>query len=307
MFSFARLRAMEKSHLRSRKKKLGSYPSASVVFSITLALFVIGLFGLMLLHTNQLKNAIRNNVSIQIYLDKYVTENERIKINRLLANKAYVASDDDAKAIEFISKETAAKEFIQDSGEDFTEFMGENPLRDAFSIKIMESYQHVDSLNAIKQEISLMDGVFEVVYVESLIAAINKNFSTVSLLLLSFAGLLLLAVVVLINNTMKLALFSQRFLIRSMQLVGARHSFIISPFLKRAAVHGLLAGVLASAILVGLLSFANLKVAELKVLQDHKEMAVLFTSLLLIGLVIGIASTFRSVNKYLRLSLDELY
>jgi cell division transport system permease protein len=92
-----------------------------------------------------------------------------------------------------------------------------------------------------------------------------------------------------------------------MQLVGARHSFIISPFLKRAAVHGLLAGVLASAILVGLLSFANLKVAELKVLQDHKEMAVLFTSLLLIGLVIGIASTFRSVNKYLRLSLDELY
>lgn len=299
---------MSKSALKHKKKKqLGSFPYVSVVFSITLALFVIGLFGLLILHSSKLKDSIRENITIQIYLDKFVTENDKIRINKLLTQKKYVAKDGDKSLIEYISKEDAAKIFIESTGEDFIEFLGDNPLRDAFTIKIDPSYQQVDSLQNMESELNKVDSVFEVVYVQNLVQSINKNITKISLVLIGFTVILLITIVVLINNTIKLALFSQRFLIRSMQLVGAKAGFIISPFVKRAGFQGVLAGLFASLLLFALLTYTNSVIEELKQLQSQNELLMLFGFIVLLGLTIGMASTYGAVKKYLRMSLDELY
>jgi cell division transport system permease protein len=290
-----------------KKKKLGSFPYVSVIFSITLALFVIGLFGLLILHSNKLKDTIRENITIQIYLDKFVTENDKIRINKLLTQKKYIAKDGDKSLVEYISKEKAAKIFIESSGEDFIEFLGDNPLRDAFTIKIDPSYQQSDSLKTIEIELSKVDSVFEVVYVQNLVQSINKNITKISLILVGFTIILIITIVILINNTIKLALFSQRFLIRSMQLVGAKASFIISPFVRRAGMQGLLSGLIASMTLFALLTYANSVIEELKQLQSINELLILFALIVGLGIVIGMISTYKAVKKYLKMSLDELY
>ncbi len=290
-----------------KKKKLGSFPYVSVVFSITLALFVIGLFGTLILHSNKLKDAIRENITIQIYLDKFVNENDKIRINKLLNQKKYVSRVGENALVEFISKEDAAKMFIESSGEDFIAFLGENPLRDAFTIKIDPAYQQLDSLQNIQSELSKVESVFEVVYVQNLVQSINKNITKISLVLIGFTIILLVTIVVLINNTIKLALFSQRFLIRSMQLVGAKSGFIIAPFVKKAGLHGLIAGLIASSLLFALLTYANQVIEELKQLQSVNELLMLFGFILCLGMVIGMISTYNAVKKYLKMSLDELY
>ncbi len=290
-----------------KKKKLGSYPFVSVVFSITLALFVIGLFGLLLLHTNKLTSIIKENIEVQVYLKKDITDNQRIQVQQALSSKDYAAKKDDEVLIGFISKEEAAEQFIKETGEDFSEFLGENPLRDAYILKIAPAFQENEKLLTIKNDIEDMAGVFEVVYVESLVDSINQNLTKISLVLIGFAFVLLLAVVILINNTIKLALFSQRFLIRSMQLVGAKSGFIQKPFLLRATSHGVLAGFIASMVLFGLMNFANQKVEDLSNLQETDKILILFGGLLIVGGVIGFFSTYRAIKKYLRMSLDELY
>jgi len=290
-----------------KKKKLGSYPYVSVVFSITLALFVIGLFGLLILHANSLTRMIRENVSMQVFLNRTISENDKIQIQKTLASKAYVAVVEDQPQISFISKEEAAKEFIEDTGEDFTQFLGENPLRDAYVININTEYQTTDELAKVKLDIERMSGVFEVTYVENLIRSINENLTKVSLVLLGFAVLLVVIVAVLINNTIRLALFSQRFLIRSMQLVGATSGFIQRPFLRRSFFHGIIGGILASVLLLFVLQYVNQQIEDIEKLQEPANILILMGALLVAGGFIGFMSTYRAIRKYLKMSLDELY
>lgn len=298
---------MEEVKKYKKKKKLGSYPFASVLFSNTLALLVIGLFGLLILHTNKLRTLIQENIELQVYLDKGLTDANRIKINKILASKDFTARKEGNAQIEFISKEQAAKEFFAESGEDVVSFLGENPLRDAFILKLQPAYYQTDSLQQIRQEIESQSGVFEVTYVKSLIESINENQTKIALMLVGFTAILLTAVIILINNTIKLALFSQRFLIRSMQLVGATRNFIRRPFLYRAFLQGVLSGLLASGLLFLLLNWAYSKLEDLQLLAQPEEMFILFGLLVLLGAVIGYLGTRRAINKYLKLSLDELY
>ncbi|QSE96853.1 cell division protein FtsX [Fulvivirga lutea] len=297
----------DKDSKSRKKKKLGSYPSFSVIFSITLSLFVIGLFGLLILHANRLSEIVRENVEIQVYLNKDISQNQKIQVFKTLSSKEYVAKQNDEVQISFISKEEAEKQFIEDTGEDFKEFLGENPLRDAYIVKIAPEQQQTANLKTIKKELEKLSGVFEVVYVENLVDSINENMTKIALFLLGFAVILLLVVIILINNTIKLALFSQRFLIRSMQLVGATSGFIQRPFLMRSIFNGILAGILSSVLLYSLMNFANSKIQDLETLQEIDKILILFMSLLVIGGVIGLLSTYRSVRKYLKMSLDELY
>lgn len=290
-----------------RKKKLGSYPYVSVVFSITMALFVIGLFGLLLLHANALSQMIRENVEIQIFLNQTISENDRLKVQKTLSSKEYIAETAAGQQISFISKEEAAEDFIKETGEDFRQFLGENPLHDAFVIRIKPDYYNTESLQKIKLDIERLGGVFEVTYVESLVESINKNVTKISIILVSFAVLLVIIVSVLINNTIRLALFSQRFLIRSMQLVGATARFIQRPFLTRSVLHGLLGGILAAALLLLILQYANRQIEDIGQLQDRYKIGILLGGLLLLGGTLGFISTYRAVSKYLKMSLDELY
>lgn len=290
-----------------RKKKLGSYPYVSVVFSITLALFVIGLFGLLLLYANKLTQVIQENVEIQVFLNQTISPGDRLKIQKTLANKEYIEPQEGQDPIQFISKEDAAQEFIEETGEDFRQFLGENPLRDAFVIHVKPEYYESTELKKIKLDIERMRGVFEVAYVESLIDAINRNVAKISAVLISFALLLMIIVAILINNTIRLALFSQRFLIRSMQLVGATASFIQRPFLTRSLIHGILGGLLAGGLLFFVIQYAQQQVDDLSELQTVQELVILLVGLLVLGGLIGFISTYRAVRKYLKMSLDQLY
>jgi cell division transport system permease protein len=295
----------EDRKFKVKKKKLGAYPYISVVLSVTLALFVIGVFGALVIYSKELERVVRENVKIQVYLKSQVTDVQKTQIEKGLASKVFVAKD--KAALQFISKDEAAKQFIEDTGEDFKKFLGENPLRDAYLVRIQEGYHDTESLKKIKADVEQINGVFQVHYVENVIDSINKNVTKIGLILMGLVSLLLLVVVLLINNTLRLALFSQRFLIRSMQLVGARSWFIQRPFLYRAGLHGLIAGVISSALLILLLSFATKRVEDLELIQNNNRLMLLLASLLVVGMVVAILSTYRAVSKYLKLSLDELY
>ncbi len=297
----------ETPKFKVKKKKLGSYPYFSVVFSISLALFVIGVFGALIIYSKELERVVRESVKIQVFLQSRVTETQRLQIQKTLTAKPYTAKDRPAGAIQFVSKEEAAKQFIEETGEDFQQFLGENPLKDAFLVSINEEYHDPAKLNDIKTEVEKINGVFQVYYVENVIDSINKNVTKISLVLLGIALLLLFTVVLLINNTVRLALFSQRFLIRSMQLVGATSWFIQRPFLYRAMAHGLLAGVIASVLLGGLIMLGNKRIEDLQFIQNTEHLIFLAVTLLITGVVVALLSTFRAVNKYLKLSLDQLY
>jgi cell division transport system permease protein len=290
-----------------KKKKLGSYPFISVIFSISLALFVIGLFGLLMLHANKLTDLVRENIEVQVYLNRTITENERIKIQKTLSTKEYILQKEGEPQVRYISKEEAAEQFIQDTGEDFTQFLGENPLRDAFVLTIQPDFFEPEQLKVLKADIEGISGVFEVTYLENFIASLNKNLTKVSLTLIGFAVLLVFIVMILINNTIRLALFSQRFLIRSMQLVGATKGFIQRPFLMRSLLHGLLGGFFASIFLMLVLEYANRQISDLHALQDPEKIYLLMGFLFVLGGFLGLVSSYRAIRKYLRLSLDELY
>ena len=290
-----------------KKKKLGNYPHAMVVFSISLALFVIGLFGMLLIHAGKLSDIVKESIEMQVYLDRNLTEVQLDRLQKTLSAKEFVAYKGDTAQVRFVSKEEGAEAFLDETGEDFMAFLGDNPLRDTYVMRISAEHSTSAQLKGIKNELEGIDGVYEVQYVESLIESINSNIQKISILLLGFAGILVLVVIILINNTVKLALFSQRFLIRSMQLVGATSFFIQRPFLNRAVWQGMMSGIIASALLFGLMQYAYHEITELSLLKDEEQMYMLMIALIVLGCVIGFLSSYRAVRKYLRLSLDELY
>lgn len=297
----------EISKHKYRKKRLGTYPYLSVVFSITLALFAIGVFGTLVIYSTELENVVRDNVKVQVYLKNQLSKEQTDKIERQLKAKNFVKEGGNEGAIQFVSKETAAKQFIKETGEDFKRFLGENPLRNAYLVKIDPAYHDKSSLIKIKAEIEKIPGVFQVYYVENVIDSINQNVAKIGLVLMGLVAILLVTVVLLINNTVRLALFSQRFIIRSMQLVGAKRWFIQRPFLFQAMWHGALAGLLSCALLYALVSFATTKIEDLALIQNTHRLYLLAGLLLITGIVVATISTYRAVGKYLRLSLDELF
>lgn len=295
---------MKQSYTR---KKLGSYPSVGVVISITLALFVIGLFGLLIIYSQELERVVRENIKVQVYLSSNLTETQRIQVEKKLEQLPYINKTVTEDAVYFISKEEAAKKFIAETGEDFNQFLGENPLHDAFVITIDPAYHAKESIVKIKAELEKMNGVYEVFYVEGLIESINKNVTRLGIILAAIIALLLITVVLLINSTLRLALFSQRFLVRSMQLVGARKWFIQRPFLFRALMYGVLSGILASAGIWLLVNYANKSIEDLALIQNKERMIALSICLVIVGMTVALISSYFAIRKYLKMSLDELY
>ena len=290
-----------------KKAKLGKFKFASVLFSTTLSLFILGLFGVIIIQAKTLTKIIRENIKILVFLNKNVTDVELKAIEKSFESKPYVLQTGDSLGIDFISQDEAAKAFLEDTGEDFTQFLDDNPLRDSYTIAIAEEYQTAEQIEEIVKEIEAMEGVFEVTYMEDLVESINKNLFKVALVMGGFILILVFTVVMLINNTIRLALFSQRFLIRSMQLVGATRGFIRKPFLGRALVFGLLAGMIASAFLFGIIEYTKANIDGFAMLQDYNLLYALFGGLVISGILLSVLSTLQAVNKYLNMSLDELY
>ena len=289
------------------KKQLGYFKFGSVLFSTTLSLFIVGLFGIILIQASSLTKMIRENIEIQVFLDKELSQKQLDDLRKNLAQRPFVLNTEDSLHLRFVSNKEAAETFIKNTGEDFTKFLEDNPLRDSYLFSVSEEFQSSEQLTLIAKDLEGMPGVFEVSYMTDLVDSINKNLFKVSLIMGGFILILIVTVIMLINNTIRLALFSQRFLIRSMQLVGATRGFIRKPFIVRAFFFGILAGILASGILYALLEYTKGNIEGFAALQNTEMMLLLFAGLIVTGGFLSGISTLRSVNKYLNMSLDELY
>jgi cell division transport system permease protein len=289
------------------KKKLGSYPYFTVMLSITLALFVIGLFALIFAHAQKLTRIAQENIEMNIILEKTIQDNQRISLQRVLSTQRYILKLNGKPQIKFVSEEEAKKKFIQTHGQDFTKVLPDNPLHSSYIIKINPQFSDSTNMAKISGQIQTIDGVKEVYYLQDIITKVNHNIKMISLVLGGFALILLIAAILLINNTIKLALYSQRFLIRSMQLVGATRSFIQKPFIIRALLQGLASGAIAAILLIVLLNYVYNQIDYLQDLKETKINNIIFASILLGGALIGFISSYRAVTKYLKMSLDELY
>ncbi len=290
----------------AKKKKIGSYPNTMIVVSLTAALFLIGFCGLLVIQSRKLVSLIKQNLQVTVFLEKDLGSAERDRIYREIREKPFILQGADSSVV-FVSKEQAAREFIEGTKEDFTTLLGENPLLDSYRVKVGEEYFNEEKLKAIQGQLERLKGVHEVVYHQDLADQINRNISKIYLVLAAFAIVMLVIIVILINNTIKLAIYSQRFLIRSMQLVGATDGFIQRPFLMHGALQGVIGGVLASIFLVILQQTAVRNIEGLVVLQEYSKLGILLLMVILLGVLVGLACTYQSLSRYLRISLDDLY
>lgn len=290
-----------------RKKKVGRYPGGLILFSMTVALFLIGFCGLLALQSKRLVRYIRENYEMRVFLDRDIDSTKAEPVYKKIVARPYVLTDNGQPQVNFISRDAAAREFVAETKEDFKAFLEDNPLHDSYRIRLNEDYFEEAKLQAVKKDLEDIDGVQEAVYQENLVDTINRNINKIYIVMTAFAVVLLLIIVLLMNNTIRLALYSQRMLIRSMQLVGATNGFITRPFLMRGLWQGLLAGVIASGLLIAVQQAAVYNISELSVLQEPIQIAMVLGGLILLGMMIGLLSTYQAVNRYLGVSLDELY
>ncbi len=273
----------------------------STIFSIALVLLMLGMLGLILVHAKNLSNYVKENIVLNIIVDEGAKETEVLAFKKTLDNNVAV------KQTLYVNKEVAQHNLTKDLGEDFVNFLGYNPLLSSIDVYLKADYANNQNIDALKKSIEKNSLVKEVVYQSSLIDMVNKNINTISLIVLGFAGILLIIAIALINNTIRLAIFSQRFLIKSMQLVGATKNFIRQPFILVAALHGIIASFIAIIILLGLLFYAQKELPEIVILRSPTEFGFVFVALIVIGIFITAICTWFAVSKYLRLKIYDLY
>lgn len=273
----------------------------STVISIALVLLMAGLLGLILVHAKNLSNYIKENIVLNIMLNENTEEADALVLQKELNNNAYVLNT------EYVSKELAARNLQQDLGEDFLEFLGYNPLSPSIDVHVKAEYANRDSIRLFIKEITANKMVSEIVYQESLLDMVNKNIRIIGLVILAFTAILLIIAVALINNTIRLSIYSQRFLIKSMQMVGATKGFIRRPFLGYGILHGLLGSIIAIILLIAVLYLGQQQIPELILLQNYLEFAIIFVGIIAIGILISGLSTYFAVTKYLRLRMNDLY
>ncbi len=297
---------MYKERKKIAKKTFGNFPFISVIFSVTLSLLLLGLFSFFLLSSFNVKNYLESNTEINIYLNKKISPSQIEQIKRTLYTKEYSLTNTES-TLNYVSSEEAAKNFQSEIGEDFVDFLGNNPLRDLIILKINSDYFDLERLNIIESDILKIPGVYQVEYSKELIDNINKNVANISFIFIGFFLILLIISVILINNTLRIALFSQRFLIRSMQLVGATANYILRPFIFRGMLYGLIAGIISSGMLYLIVEIADRRISNLELVISLEQLGVIFISLIFTGIIMVILSTYSAVSKYLNSTLDELY
>jgi cell division transport system permease protein len=273
----------------------------STVFGISMVLLMIGLLGLILVHANNLSRYVKENIVLNIFVDEAAHEADVRQLQTQLDATPAV------KQAIYVSKELAARNLKKDLGEDFVKFLGYNPLSQSLDVYLNADYANNAEITKLKTQLLKNPFVKEVKYQQSLVDQMNQNLTAISLVILAFASIFVVVSVALINNTIRLAIYSQRFLIKSMQLVGATKNFIRKPFILYGIWHGILGGLIAVIILMGTLYLANLQIPDLVILQNNLEFGVVFLVVLGLGVFISGLSTYLAVNKFLRLKIYDLY
>jgi cell division transport system permease protein len=283
----------------SKAKLTGSY--LTLVISVSLVLFLLGILGLVIINTKELSDYFKESLSFSVILGDETREPDIRMLQKDLDAKPYV------KSTEYVSKDQAAVKMKEDLGEDFISFLGDNPLPPSIDVYLLASYTNPDSVAKIEKYILQYPFVKEVWYEDSLLFLINENVRKISLFLLIISSFLFLIAVTIINNTIRLAIYSKRFLIRTMELVGATRSFIRKPFLVRSIYHGLLAALIAMLLLMGLLYLIEKEFLMLFTFETTNLLILLGVLLIFAGILINLVSTYLSVNRYLVISEDKLY
>ncbi len=291
---------MKKKESSIRKGKLRSSYITSII-SISLVLFLLGLIGLLLLNAKKISDHVKENIGFSILLKENIREVDIIRLQKRLDAMPFVKSTD------YITKEEAARELQEELGEDFIEFLGYNPLEASIEVRFNARFANPDSIAMIEKEILNYEEVSEVFYQKSLVHLVHNNIQKISLIILAFSGLLFLIAIALINNTIRLSVYSKRFLIKTMQLVGATKSFIRKPFLIKSATHGVYAAIIALLLLIGVIYIAQHELLEIISFQDIDILGILFLIVLILGIILNWISTFFAVNKYLKMRSDDLY
>lgn len=291
---------MSTSFERYQKRRLiSSY--FSVVISISLVLFLLGLLGLLVLNTKKVADHFKEQIALTIYLKDTAKDVEIEQLKKSLALAEYT------KTSNFISKEEAAEEHSKEIGEDFMEFLGYNPLQNSIDVYMKADYVSPEQIDTIATDLSSKNFVDEVVYDKPLIALLNDNVKKITFWVLVVSGIFTFIAVLLINSSIRLAVYSKRFIIKTMQMVGATKSFIRSPFIWQSVKLGFIGAILALIGMAIVLYYLNNSFPELELLSDVGILAGLFFGIFFMGILISWLSTFFATSRFLNLKTDELY
>lgn len=291
---------MSSSYDRFQKRRLlSSY--FSVVLSVFLVLFLLGILGLFLINSKRLADAFKENIAMTVYF------NDEANDTILNAFDAEMKSARFIKSHEFISKDQAAKEHKDIIGEDFMTFLGENPLKNSFDLHLKADYIEVDSIAKIEARIKKNTFVEDISYEKVLVQMVNDNIKKVSMYIFIASGILAVIAVLLINSSMRLSIYSNRFIIKTMQMVGATKSFIRKPFIMRSIKLGMLGATLAVIALIALLYYINQNHPDLDILYDQTLTAAILAGVFVAGIIITWISTFFATQRFLNLKTDQLY
>ena len=279
----------------------GSY--ALSLASITLVLFLLGAFAIFMMHARKLSNHVKENLGFEIVMNSDVKEANILRLQKELDAMPAV------KSTEYITKEEAISRLSEDLGEDFLQWLGNeaNPLLPSIDVRFHAAYANTDSIAVIESQLLENTDIKEVYYQKSLIDLINNNIRKIAIVLMIVSLALLFIAVALIRNTIRLSIYSKRFLVRSMQLVGATESFIRRPFLKQGVSQGFFGGLLADLFLVGILYWISKRVPDLILIQDMYVIGAILLTVIVLGVVLAWFSTRAALDKFLKADLDKLY
>ena len=291
---------MPKIKNKSLNRKIVS-SSVSVIISLSLVLFVLGLLSLFLINAQRLTNYVKENIGFSIMIKENIKEIELIEFNKILDGESFT------KSTEFISKDEATKDLENELGEDFVSFLGFNPIMASIDVKLNSNYANNDSLNNISRQLQKNKIVHEVYYQKNLIETLNNNIRKISFFLLVVSLILFFIAFALINNTIRLSVYSKRFIIRTMSLVGAESQFIQKPFLINGVYQGLYSAIFAVFLLIGSIQLIQKETANILNINDLQIIGIVFIVLFCSGVIISVASTFFAVKRFIYSNEDELY
>ena len=291
---------MSKSFERYQKRKLiSSY--FSVVLSISLVLFLLGVLGLLVLNTKKMADHFKEQITISVFLKDNAKQVEVDQLQKSLTMAEYT------KSATYVSKEEAAEKHSEDIGENFQDFLGYNPLKNSIDVQLNADFVTPDQLEEIAKEINSKGYVDEVSYDKPLIGLLNDNVKKISLWILVASGVFTFIAVLLINSSIRLSIYSKRFIIKTMQMVGATKVFIRRPFIWTNLKLGVLGAVIAMMCLGGVLYYINDNFPELGLTEDPIILLILFASVFVLGIFISLISTYFATQRFLNLRTDELY
>ena len=291
---------MSSSYDKFQKRRLiSSY--FSVVLSVFLVLFLLGMLGLFIINSKKLADDFRENIAMTVFFKNEANDTIIKSFDAELKKAPF------AKTFEYVSKDAAAKQHTDIIGEDFVTFLGENPLQNSFDIHLKADYVYRDSIAKVESQLRKNPMISDIVYDKQLVNLVNDNIKKVSMWILIISGFFTIIAVLLINSSLRLSIHSNRFIIKTMQMVGATRGFISRPMTIRAIINGMISAVIAIILIISLITWAESLEPQLKAIRDTKLNIILFAGMLFVGVGISWYSTHRSVLKYLKMKLDDLY